>query len=99
MSARAVVELSVGSSACGFASRVRRLAVLALREMHEHRLVGQPFQVQRDADAERGRAAEVRVELHSAGSDLHLELAHAVDAGDAARRRASPGPRLRACRR
>src|SRR5258706_3170458 len=48
--------------------RVARVAMLAFRQMDQLGLVAEPLQIERDPDAERGRAAKVRVQLHKAGS-------------------------------
>src|SRR5258706_14143532 len=47
---------------------VARVAMVAFRQMDQLGLVGEPLQIERDPDAERGRAAKVRVQLHKAGS-------------------------------
>src|SRR5512145_1232487 len=46
---------------------VFRLSVLAFGEMNEHGLVGEAFQIERNADTKRGGAAKVRVQLHNGG--------------------------------
>src|SRR5882672_5488587 len=66
--ARTVVELERRHERLGIHLRVLRLPVLAFRQVYEHRLVGEPLQVERDANAERRRAAKVRIKLHSAGA-------------------------------
>src|SRR5262249_12500238 len=66
--ARAVVELERRQQRLRIDLGIGAAAVLAFREVDEHGLVLQALQVQRDANAERRRAAEVRVELQSAGT-------------------------------
>src|SRR5207302_2020948 len=68
--ARAVVELKSGKQRLRVDFPVWRGPVLARGKVHELRLVLQPLQVQRDAHAERRRAAKVCVELQSAGAIL-----------------------------
>src|SRR5438132_4631565 len=70
--ARAVVELERRQQRLRIDLRIVRLPMLALGEMHEHRLVAQSFQVERDAHPKCGRAAEVGVKLHNAGAIFTL---------------------------
>src|SRR5687768_5017701 len=68
----AVVELERGHERLGVHRAVGRLAMLPLRQVDEARLVGEPLQVERDAHAKGGGAAEVRVQLHSAATTFTL---------------------------
>src|SRR2546423_12655224 len=61
-----------GKKCLRIGARVLRLAVLALREMDEYRVVRQAFQVKRDAHTKGRRAPKVRVKLHSAGAIFTL---------------------------
>ena len=70
--ALAVIELERWQQRLRIDRRVLRLPVLSLGKMHEHRLILQALQVERDADPERSRAAEVRVKLHNAGAIFTL---------------------------
>src|SRR5689334_3868875 len=65
---RTVVELERWHQGLRVDRGVFRLTVLAFRQVHEHRLVGEPFEVEGNAYAERRRAAKVRVELQSAAA-------------------------------
>src|SRR4029079_5675619 len=63
----AIVDHQRRGQALRINARVARRAVLAFRQVDELSFVGDALQVERDADAERGGTAKVRVKLHSAG--------------------------------
>src|SRR5215208_6486805 len=65
---RAVIELERGQQRLRIDFRVPRRPVLALGQVHEQRLVGEPLQMERDANAKCGGAAKVGIKLHNAGS-------------------------------
>src|SRR5262245_54868520 len=70
--ARAVVELEGREQGLRVHPAVLLRAMLALCQMNEHRLVGEPLEVKGDADAESRRAAEIGIQLHKAGSIFTL---------------------------
>src|ERR1051325_7784954 len=69
---RTAAELEGWQQRLGIHLGVFRLAVLSLCEMHEYRLIGDAFEVERNAHAKRRRAAKVRVKLHNAGAIFTL---------------------------
>src|SRR5687768_4780334 len=70
--ARTVVELERRHQCLRVDLHICGLAVLAFGKVHEHRLVGEAFEIERDAYAERRGAAEIGVQLHKAGSIFTL---------------------------
>src|SRR5919198_6482489 len=70
--APAIVELEGGQQRLRIHFDVLALTMLALRKVHEHRLVTEALQIERNANAKGCGAAEVRVELHNAGAILTL---------------------------
>src|SRR5689334_16289884 len=70
--ARAVVEFERRQERLRVYLGVPAFAVLPLRQVHEHRLVGDAFKVERDANAKGRGAAKVGVKLHNAGAIFTL---------------------------
>jgi hypothetical protein len=64
--ARAIVQLQQRHQTIGSDVGIGRLPVLALGQVHRHVVIADALERQRDAHAERGRGAEVVVELHGA---------------------------------